>query len=56
MLLSDNGTNFVATERELREAIESLQPNVEVAEDLTERDIDWKFNPPCLPHFGGVFE
>ena len=56
ILLSDNGTNFVAIKKELRELIEALQSNAEVAADLTERGIDWKFNPPCAPHFGRVFE
>ena len=56
MLLSDNGTNFVAIEKKLRESIETLQSNAEVAADLAERGIDWKFNLPSAPHFGGVFE
>ena len=56
MLLSDNGTNFVAIEKKLRESIETLQYNAEVAADLAKRGIDWKFNLPSAPHFGGVFK
>lgn len=55
-VISDNGTNFVGAERELRELVESLDSDRIVQETTTYRPIDWKFNPPSAPHFGGVFE
>ncbi|XP_064627878.1 uncharacterized protein LOC135487738 [Lineus longissimus] len=54
-MYSDNGTNFVSGERELRELVEQFD------EDMIERHgavrgIKWTFNPPLGPHFGGVHE
>lgn len=53
-LLSDCGTNFRGAERELREAFAAMEPRLR--EQLTEYQIDFKFNPPSAPHFGGVWE
>ena len=55
MVLSDNGTNFVATERELRDAVATLEKSA-FGLELAARGIEWKFNPPRAAHFGGVFE
>ena len=56
-VVSDNGTNFVAAERELRELVESLDQERIVRETSNQyQRIEWKFNPPSAPHFGGVFE
>jgi hypothetical protein len=55
-VVSDNGTNFVAAERELRELIENLDQEKIVRETTKYQPITWKFNPPSAPHFGGVFE
>ena len=52
---SDNGTNFVGTTRELREAMEEMDHN-EITEKLRQEQIDWKFNPPAASHMGGVWE
>ena len=54
-MISDNGSNFVAAKRELRQAVEQLK-NSELADHMTAEGIEWKFNPPRAPHFGGVFE
>ncbi|KAK0139826.1 hypothetical protein N1851_023268 [Merluccius polli] len=53
-MLSDCGTNFRGAERELREAFAAMEPQLK--EQLTEYQIDFKFNPPNAPHFGGVWE
>ena len=53
---SDNGTNFVGAERELRELVEALDTDRIMQETSKYHPIDWKFNPPSAPHFGGVFE
>ena len=52
-ILSDNGTNFVAANKELCELI-CKDPKVQT--NTTKKGIKWIFNPPYAPHFGGVFE
>ena len=54
-IFSDNGTNLKAGERELRACLRELNQN-QVADAMTQEDIDWRFNPPASPHFGGVWE
>ena len=55
-VISDNGTNFVGAEREMRELVQALNHEKIVQETTKYQPIDWKFNPPSAPHFGGVFE
>ena len=55
LILSDNGSNFVATDRELREALRDLD-QANITAGLAIQGIRWQFNPPRAPHFGGVFE
>ncbi|XP_068237390.1 uncharacterized protein [Palaemon carinicauda] len=52
---SDNGTNIVATERELIEALQRFNEG-EIRDTLSIRGIEWKFHPPHASHFGGVWE
>ena len=47
-IYSDNGTNLVAEEKELREGIVNLKTQL-----VIDRGINWKFSPPSGPHFGG---
>ena len=54
-MLSDNGTNFVAAERELRESVEALDQS-KIAQSTSKKGVMWHFNPPRAPHFGGVHE
>ena len=53
---SDNGTNLVAGERELREGLESLMQDPRFVQELIEKGVSWRFNPPAAPHFGGSWE
>ena len=54
-MLSDNGTNFVAAEKEIRALVAQLdQKQMERA--TANKGITWYRNPPVAPHFGGVFE
>ena len=54
-MLSDNGTNFVAAEKEIRALVAQLdQKQIERA--TANKGITWYWNPPVAPHFGGVFE
>ena len=42
---SDNGTNFVAGERELREAMQCWKDDSKVKAHLLQKEIKWEFNP-----------
>ena len=55
IMVSDNGTNFTGAERELREASEAID-RTQVSRKFAHEGIEWRFNPPRAPHFGGVFE
>ena len=57
-LLSDNGTNFVGADRELRAEFTQAVNFRNLAQGLRKDGIDfrWKFNPPAASHQGGVFE
>ena len=52
---SDNGTNFVGGERELREAAQ-LWNRSKIQEHLRQKEIIWRFNPPTASHMGGTWE
>jgi len=54
-MISDNGTNFVGAERELRELVEQLERD-KIEKSAANKGIKWSFNPPWAPHFGGVHE
>ena len=55
--MSDNGTNFVGTSKELKELSKFLksQETVRVSFYVSER-IQWKFIPERTPHFSGIWE
>ncbi len=55
-VFSDNGTNLVAGERELRIGLLELEKEGRVFEKLAEMKVHWHFSPPSAPHFGGVWE
>ncbi|XP_075170474.1 uncharacterized protein LOC142242837 [Haematobia irritans] len=52
---SDNGTNFVGAERELRESLSEVDRN-EFVRTFTTANTKWNFNPPSAPHMGGAWE
>lgn len=52
---SDNGTNFVGAERELRELVQAMDLE-QIADNAASNGIRWNWNPPLGSHFGGVFE
>lgn len=54
-MLSDNGTNLVGANRELKEALAALKHS-QIQRALIPAGVDWKFNPPGASHFGGVWE
>lgn len=54
-LRSDNGTNFVGAERELRKAMEEWNQD-QIHDVMLQRGIQWSFNPPAGSHHGGAWE
>ncbi|XP_046873085.1 uncharacterized protein LOC124465379 [Hypomesus transpacificus] len=54
-LRSDNGTNFIGAERELRQAIEGWNQG-RINDMLLQKNIKWVFNPPTGSHHGGAWE
>ena len=55
VIASDNGTNFVGAQRELRDCIENWNQD-QIKDALLQKNIEWRFNPPAAPHFGGLWE
>ncbi|CAK9799142.1 hypothetical protein ANTPLA_LOCUS1909 [Anthophora plagiata] len=58
-IVSDNGTNFVGARNrftELDKLIQSKEHNLRIVNVLNEHQIQWHFNPPQAPHFGGLWE
>lgn len=58
-MYSDNGTNFVGANNELKELANLLQNethNANTADYLSKQSITWHFIPAYSPHFGGLWE
>ncbi|KAL4008191.1 hypothetical protein ACER0C_002043 [Sarotherodon galilaeus] len=55
VMRSDNGTNLVGAEKEMREAIKGWNHS-KISEMLMQKGITWIFNPPAGSHFGGIWE
>ncbi|XP_063630296.1 uncharacterized protein LOC134801610 [Cydia splendana] len=57
-LWSDNGTNFVKADKELRDMFAKSNSSVtkEIAELLANDGTTWHFIPPKAPNFGGLWE
>ncbi len=54
-LRSDNGTNFVSTEKELKEALKYWNMQ-QIEQSLLQKGVKWMFNPPYGAHYGGIWE
>ena len=54
-MISDNGSNFVGAERELRELVSQLDQD-KIIKLVAKKGVKWNFNPPLAPHFGVVHE
>lgn len=52
---SDNGTNFVGANRELKESLADLNHG-KIQRALVKDGINWSFNIPAASHQGGVWE
>ena len=55
LIRSDNGTNFVGAEKELREVLRTWD-NKKINGVMNNSSIEWKFNTPNASHAGGVWE
>ncbi|XP_011169987.1 uncharacterized protein LOC105202989 [Solenopsis invicta] len=56
-LRSDCGTNFVAADAQLRSFFAPGSPELHrIVGQLASDRIQWQFNPPSAPHFGGIWE
>lgn len=56
---SDCGSNFIGSKSYLDEMynlIHSEEYRDKFANELRDKRIEWKFNPPSAPHFGGIWE
>ena len=54
-LYSDNGSNFVGAERQLRESLEEWD-QTKIVDELSQKGVEWHFIPPGAPHMGGAWE
>ncbi len=52
---SDNGTNLVGGEKELRLVIKDWNQE-QIHNFLVQKEIKWIFNPPTASHYGGIWE
>ena len=56
VIQSDNGTNFVGADKELRTLLAQENSQTQLVEAMATQGITWKFIPPGSPHFGGLWE
>jgi hypothetical protein len=52
---SNNGTNIVSDEKDLRDAMD-LWNSEFIKSAMTQRHMEWEFNPPHASHMGSVWE
>lgn len=50
-----NGTNFIGSERDLRESLSNMDHS-KIQHVLLSEEVKWTLNPPTGPHQGGVWE
>ncbi|XP_017493167.1 PREDICTED: uncharacterized protein LOC108381258, partial [Rhagoletis zephyria] len=56
VMFSDNGTNFVGAEKELRHNFKRCMADDKLRSFFVDSNIEWRFNPPAAPHMGGYWE
>ena len=55
IIQSDNGTNFVGANNEIKTCLKQLD-QVKIKNYMCGKNIKWSFNPPASPWMGGVWE
>ena len=55
VMFSNNGDNFFRADKELKDLLNQLDQKKYQAENRS-KGVQWSFNPPSAPHFGGVYE
>ena len=56
-IYSDCGTAFMGADKELRCLLQAVSAeNQQLLDRSASEGIEWKFNPPSAPHFGGIWE
>lgn len=56
-LYSDNGTNFVLANKLLNcDVSKRKSENEKICDAIASKNINWHFNPPAAPSFGGLWE
>ncbi|XP_008183407.1 uncharacterized protein LOC103309543 [Acyrthosiphon pisum] len=55
-IYSDNGTNFVGSNKVLYSYFKKTKGQRTVEEELSHHHVQWHFIPPSAPHFGGLWE
>ena len=55
MIYSDNATNFLGSKKEIRRELLAIGETF-VGKELARQGIQWRLNPPSVPHFDGVWE
>ncbi|XP_067622419.1 uncharacterized protein [Eurosta solidaginis] len=56
-LTSDQGTNFIGADKELKQLFSSASSEMSRLSHLLSKDgTQWRFNPPSAPNFGGHWE
>ncbi len=55
LMRSDNGSNIVGAQRELRDAVRQFNGSRMTA-FCQQKEIEWIFNPPYASHMGGIWE
>lgn len=53
-ILADQGTNFRGGDKELQTAFTSMSPHLQT--QLAKQKIQFRYNPPNAPHFGGMWK
>ena len=46
---------FLGADRELRQSLQEWNQS-QIADFLSQKEIQWQLNPPATPHFGGIWE
>ncbi|XP_055617605.1 uncharacterized protein LOC129762983 [Toxorhynchites rutilus septentrionalis] len=54
-IYSDQGTNFIAANKELKAALKEIEHN-KIIQEIVSPQTEWEFLPPASPHMGSSWE